>query len=430
MVARDTHGWSGRAGSSSPSGDLALEARATQADDGSRARFNARRALPGNAETRARRCDRVHARVLHAWCLASLVAVAFILRIAPASARETTTIGDVVVSATLRVPATSGCPSERELLDSIRRTLERPPNAHGPAAVDLFIDVRSGAAIGTVRTIGRGAEPSRGERTTRAPSCVHLAEALVLIVVQTLNPLTEDIGEAGAASPVDVADDVEPGRSPVESGKPAESTQSSGRSGGPSRPSSGPQPRPFPPADETRFIFGATAGATLASGIFPTAAVGAHFGVWAGVARRSGSRTEPKGSRRLELWSTVLAPSTLDIEQGVVRFRGLRQQLAACPTSFGTGDIDVFPCLSLGALWVEANGRGFAENSSTVSLVPFVGLAAVSRLRLTDGLGVRLSAEASVHVRRAQWALLPVGVVHRLAPVALSLTLSFESLRP
>ncbi|OJY25628.1 MAG: hypothetical protein BGO98_33940 [Myxococcales bacterium 68-20] len=373
--------------------------------------------------------------MLHAWCLACLVAVAFILRIGPASARETTTIGDVVVSATLRAPATSGCPSERDLLDSIRRTLERPPNAQGPAAVDLVVDVRSGTAVGTVRTTGRGADPSRGERTTRAPSCAHLAEALVLIVVQTLNPVTEDVGEAGAASPEDVegrgASDVEPERSPVESGKPAESTQSSGASGGTPRPSIEPQPRPLPRADETRFIFGATAGATLASGIFPTAAFGAHFGVWAGLARRSGGRTELQGSRRLELWSTVLLPSALDIQQGVVRFRGLREQVAACPTSFGNaGGIDVSPCVSLGALWVEANGRGFAENTSTVSLVPFVGLAAVSRLRLTDSLGLRLSAEGSVHLRRTQWALLPVGVVHRLAPVTLSLTLAFESLRP
>ncbi len=166
------------------------------------------------------------------------------------------------------------------------------------------------------------------------------------------------------------------------------------------------------------------------SGVFPSGTFGAHFGLWAGLARRKGAQTELRGSPRVELWTAVLFPSALDIQQGVVRFRGLRGQLAVCPTTVGNMGVHVFPCVSLGSLWVETYAQGFAENTSTVSLVPLAGLAAVSRLRLTDTVGMRLSAEAAAYLRGAEWSLVPIGVVHRLPPVTLSLTLSFESLRP
>lgn len=357
-------------------------------------------------------------------CLPGIFALVTLLRIAPASAREITTIGDVVVSATIRAPATSGCPSEKELLESVHRSLERPPNQHGPAVVDLVIEVGADGATGTVRTTGREEpQPSHGTRTTRAPSCAHLAEALVLIVVQTLNPISEEIGEARVGESGDGIDGhVDPPPSPLEPGR---------ASPGAARSLTATRPQPFAPAPtpHLRLNFGATAGAIATSGVLPSVALGPHFGLWAGVARSHGSQADLRGSRRLELGVTTLLPSDLGVQVGIVRFRALRQQLAACPTSFGPMRLQVFPCISLGALWIEADGRGFASNISTGSLVPFAGLAVVSRVRLTNAVGIRLSTEAAAHFRSAEWSVLPIGVVHRLAPLALSLTLAFESVR-
>ena len=355
-----------------------------------------------------------------------VLALAFVLCITPAFARETATIGDVLVSATLRAPKASGCPSESEILESIRRTLATPPNDQAPAAVELFVDVSRDGAVGTVRTVGRGAAPSQGERTTRAASCAHIAEALVLIVVQTLNPVTANVGaglsEGVGGSTADAVELEQPTNEPA---------QAAGRSSDTAgRRATEPRHPPLVQPAGTRFVFGATAGVTLASGVFPSGAFGAHFGLWAGLARSNGTKTELRGSHRIEVWTTVLSPSALDVQQGVVRFRGLRGQLAVCPTTFGNEGVHVFPCVSFGSLWVASYGQGFAENTSTVSFVPLAGLAAVSRLRVTDTVGMRLAAEGAAYLRGAEWSLVPIGVVHRLPPVTLSLTLSFESLRP
>lgn len=357
--------------------------------------------------------------------LPHVFAVAVVLRAAPASARETVTIGDVVVSATIRAPKASGCPSEKAILDSIRRALATPPNAQAPAAVDLLLDVRSDGSVGTVKTIGRGAEPSHGERTTRAGSCAPIAEALVLIVVQTLDPVTAEVGpglsEGVGGSSANGAEIEQPSKEPAPQTAPAPTDSVR-------RPRE-PRHRPLAQPSSRRLIFGATAGGTFAPGIFPSDAFGAHFGLWAGVARRNGTKAELRGSARVEAWTTVFFPSALDVQQGVVRFRGLREQLAACPTTIGNKSVHVFPCVTFGALWVETYGQGFAVNNSAVSLVSLAGLAAVSRLRLTDEVGMRVSAEGAVNLRGAEWSLVPVGVVHRLPPVTFSLTFSFESIR-
>ncbi|AKV00345.1 hypothetical protein AKJ09_07008 [Labilithrix luteola] len=345
---------------------------------------------------------------------------------ASASAQETTHLGDVTVSATLHAPEGSSCPSEKKLLDAIRRSLSHAPSDEGPASVEVVIAVDAKGNVGSVRTIGRDADKTIGKRTTRAKSCVHLAEALVLIVVQTLDPLADE----STSATID-GDDTDAERGSTET-PAADDDRKSPATPSPS-PRSGrrarhPQAQPLP--SSRRVVFGAMAGASVATGIFPSLTPGAYFGLWLGTARSNGVEADLRGSQRLEASTTILFPSTLDLGEGSFQFRGVRPQLSGCPTSFGTNATQASPCLSLGALWVDASARDFAQNTGTLSVVPYVGLGAMVRVHLTDTIGLRLAVDASAFLRRAEWVLRPVGVVHELAPVSFGGTVAVESLRP
>ncbi len=322
----------------------------------------------------------------------------------PASAADAIEVGAVRIVLEIRDRGGS-CPSYPQMARDLRVAAHTASEAT-PARVHILLEAGAKGASGTIVVREHASELALAERKVAASSCRAVAEAVVLILGQTIDTLNDRTSTE--AIPFMPAPTESPTPRPHEPPPTAPPSHSSGRGTPP--PSEAPM----------RYSVGAFAGLGLVTGYFPEAAGTGRGAIWVAMGRSV--------ERRLELGGSVLFPARLGVESGEVTFRGIEGRLSACPHTFVlSARLRLGPCVGLANARIQASGRSFQANHRAAFDVPSVLLAIQARTSLLRFFSLRLEAGIGLTLRPSEWDVAPVGTIHRVAPLTFHLQAGLES---
>ena len=300
---------------------------------------------------------------------AGLLGLALAFTAAPAAA-TTRTFGTARVDLTM--PIDPSCPTDAEVLDGLAAALGPLAEAESSVTFRVLVEISPRGTVGTVE--GRGET-----RRVAGATCREVAEAIALVLVLSI--------EAHANTSVDL---------PVVAPPPA-----------PPKPR---QERVMPPRPAERprspISFGASANASLVSGLLPSAA---GLGTVAVVIRHT----------RIPLEARVgiggFLPARLHVARGELDFQAFRAFATLCGESETRLSFGLCTGITLDTVFTTA--KSFLQTPDTTAAIPSLTLGPTLRYTLGKRLAFGADAEAGVVLAPTRWHVVPAGEVHGTAAV-------------
>jgi hypothetical protein len=293
--------------------------------------------------------------------------------------------------------APDGCPDASEVTHRVRSYLGPFKSTDRTVSATARVVHDNGVWRAEIRT---SVGDVTLDRRLEAGRCDALADATALLIALSVNPA------ALANPPPPVSQEV---TQPKPESEPARTVVST----------DGIDAAPGPPAPRGEPLRGiASLSARAETGALPEVAYGAFAA--AGIL---------KGWFRLEGTGAVTLPETAQVTNraGIsARFRKASGGIRACGTPSPGARIEIAACAGGELVTVHAESAGIAEPSSGNTLWGEVTLGAQARLLASGPFGIDVDIGAGVPVGRANFAMDPYGIVHKVAPVTSRFGMGFD----
>jgi hypothetical protein len=316
-----------------------------------------------------------------------LFALLVLSRTSPTRAAETR-LGAATIAYQVRDREDDRCPTEAEFVGTVLAALAAEPTAANTSAsrIEVSLEVIQSGAVGTL--VSRPLDGSTPlVRSVRAAKCREVAEALSVVLVQSIDPLASQ-------------DRSPPPREP-------QPPSASKRESRPREPSPR-KPQPRAPREPMRYGLSLAVGAAAG----PTPRITPSLGVGA-VARLPTSLP-----LEIRLGVGALLPSSVALGGGVVQFWAASGRLEVCSTPQITRSVALGGCVGAAVDGVVTRSRGYREPKTTTAAIPAVTAGILGRFALTRAVSIGLSTEIAPVLTPTTWALTDGRVVHKTEPVS------------
>jgi hypothetical protein len=261
----------------------------------------------------------------------------------------------------------------------------------GATETHVEIVLRSGdeGALGTL-TIRDGDGAGSRQRSVRGATCREAAEALALVLAQTIDPAAQ-------------VEPTPPTKAPPPPARPlggARRTTPAARA--PRRIAAPARPRRAP-----RHAVLASVGAALG----PTPRIAPDVGIDVLLAVHDALPVEARLGAALRL------PVTLERLEGEVRFLDARWRGALCVAPHLATAVTAGACAGAAVDWVLTESRGYRAAPSTTAAIPSAVAGVFGRLSLASHWSVGVETELAAVLVPTTWKLVGDEVVHETAPL-------------